>query len=105
MEDKLKSSISIFNEQRGRKKRYGFLSKAHNRITELRYLKECQNAILENGAFHEHNLDEMLKKHSENPNSQLSNKERDLVKLIFEKRNSIARKMEDEIEEYLKNGN
>ena len=104
MENELNPKISIFNEKRGRRKKYGFLSKAHARITELRYLKECQNAIIENGAFHEHNLNEMLKKHSENPDSHIDKREQDLVKLIFEKRNQIADKMKDEIEEYLKNG-
>lgn len=91
-----------FKETRGRKKRYGFLSKAHDRIIELRYLKECQNAIIENGAFHKHNLNEMLNKHFENPNSTLTEREQKLVVRIFDKRNEIADKMKNDLDEYFK---
>lgn len=89
-------------EKRGKKPKYGFLSKAHGRRNEVRMLKEVMNCILENGAWHERNFDDFMEKHRSDSRSNLNDRELKLVKLCFDKRNKIVNEMMTDLEEYFK---
>lgn len=98
MSDKL--IVSSFKENRGRKKKYGALSDAHNRITELRYLKDCQNALLENGAWHNINWEDFKQRHGIASKSDITTDEYDAVKKIFKRRQQISAEILADIKLY-----